>query len=228
MSGRVYVWDLPTRLFHWLLVALIAAAYLTASFDAMDWHRRIGLTLLGLVVFRLVWGFVGSRHARFADFLRGPAAVLAYLRGTWRGVGHNPLGGWSVLLLLLLPLAMVGSGLFANDDVTFQGPLAALVDKATSDQLTSLHHLAFDLLLGLIGLHLAAIAYYRLARRENLVKPMFSGWKEGEFAEQPSYRPAPWPAMLLAVAVAGGVVYGVLALQPPPPAPLPAEALPDW
>ncbi len=227
MSGRVYVWDLPTRLFHWLLVVLIAAAYLTASFDAMDWHRRIGLTLLGLVVFRLVWGFVGSRHARFADFLRGPAAVLAYLRGTWRGVGHNPLGGWSVLLLLLLPLVLVGSGLFANDDVAFQGPLAALVDKASSDRLTSLHHLAFDLLLGLIGLHLAAIAYYRLARRENLVKPMFSGWKEGDFAEEPPRRPARWPALLLAVAVAGGVVYAVTALEPPPK-PIPAEALPDW
>lgn len=228
MSGRVYVWDLPTRLFHWLLVVLIAAAYLTASFDVMDWHRRIGLTLLGLVVFRLVWGFVGSRHARFADFLRGPAAVLAYLRGAWHGVGHNPLGGWSVLLLLLLPLAMVGSGLFANDDVAFQGPLAALVDKATSDQLTSLHHLAFDLLLGLIGLHLAAIAYYRLARRENLVKPMFSGWKEGDFTEEQPRRPTRWPALLLAVAVAGGVVYGVTTLEPPPPAPIPAEALPDW
>ncbi|MCU0933010.1 MAG: cytochrome b/b6 domain-containing protein [Thiobacillaceae bacterium] len=228
MSGRVYVWDLPTRLFHWLLVVLIAAAYLTASFDAMDWHRRIGLTLLGLLVFRLVWGFVGSRHARFAEFLRGPAVVLAYLRGAWHGVGHNPLGGWSVLLLLLLPLAMVGSGLFANDDVAFQGPLAALVDKASSDRLTSLHHLAFDLLLGLIGLHLAAIAYYRLARRENLVKPMFSGWKEGDFAEEQPRRPARWPALLLAVVVAGGVVYGVTTLEPPPPKPIPAEALPDW
>jgi len=228
LKRRVYVWDLPTRLFHWLLVVLIAAAYLTASFDAMDWHRRIGLTLLGLVVFRLAWGFVGSRHARFADFLRGPAAILAYLRGSWRGVGHNPLGGWSVLLLLLLPLAMVGSGLFANDDVAFQGPLAALVDKATSDQLTSLHHLAFDLLLGLIGLHLAAIAYYRLARRENLVKPMFTGWKQVEHEDAEPVRPAGTLAWLFSLAMAAAVVYGVTALEPPPPPPVPAEALPDW
>lgn len=225
MQRRIYVWDLPTRLFHWLLVGLVVAAYLTATFDAMHWHRRVGLTLLGLVVFRLVWGFVGSRHARFADFLRGPAAVLAYLRGAWHGVGHNPLGGWSVLFLLLLPLAMVGSGLFANDDVAFQGPLAGLVDKATSDRLTSLHHLLFNLLLGLIGLHLAAIVFYRLARGENLVKPMLSGWKEGDFGEQPPCLPARWPAFLLAVAIAAGAVWAVLALQPPA---LPAEALPDW
>lgn len=229
---RIYVWDLPVRLFHWLLVALLLAAYLSATFGHMDWHQRIGLSILGLVSFRLAWGFLGSRHARFADFVRGPRAVRAHLRGHWRGLGHSPLGGWSVLMLLAVPLGMVGSGLFANDDIAFQGPLAGWVDKATSDLLTRLHHLGFNVLLALIALHLAAIVFYRLARRQDLVTPMITGWKTAAEDAARQAEPAPprarWAALVFSLAVAAGVVYGVLALQPPPPPPVPAEALPDW
>jgi cytochrome b len=233
MKSRVRVWDGAVRASHWLLVLLIGAAYLTEEFDAMDWHQRIGLTVLGLIVFRLVWGLVGSRHARFTDFLRGPATVRAYLRGAWRGLGHNPLGGWSVLLLLLMPLGMVATGLFANDDVVFKGVLADWVDKDVSDRLTGLHHLGFDLLLGLIALHLGAIAYHRLFRGEHLVKPMLTGWKEieaGTDDDAPGaerYRGGPF-ALILALTIAGLTVWGVLAMEPPPPPPIPAESLPDW
>jgi cytochrome b len=231
MTQRVYVWDLPTRLFHWLLVVLVIAAYLTQEFDAMEWHQRVGLSLLGLLVFRLVWGVIGSRHARFATFLRGPASVRAYLRGEWQGLGHSPLGGWSVLLLLALPLMLVGTGLFANDDVAFKGLLADWVDKAVSDRLTGLHHLAFDLLLGLVGFHIAAIAYYRRVRQQDLLRPMLTGWKQAK-PDPDSARPETfkgrWPAFILASALAGAAVYGVLAFTPPPPEPVPAQAMPSW
>jgi cytochrome b len=227
----VYVWDLPTRLFHWLLVVLVVAAYLTQEFDAMVWHQRVGLGLLGLLVFRLIWGVIGSRHARFADFLRGPAAMRAYPRGEWQGLGHSPPGGWSVLLLLALPLMLVGTGLFANDDVAFKGLLAAWVDKAVSDRLTGLHHLVFNLLLVVVGLHVAAIAYYRLVRRQDLLRPMWTGWKHAkpdpDSARSEGFR-GRWPAFILAGALAGGVVYGVLAFSPPPPEPQAAQAVPSW
>jgi cytochrome b len=233
MGNRVYVWDWPLRLFHWLLVLAIVAAYLTQYFGAMDWHQRIGLTVIGLIVFRLVWGFVGTRHARFAEFVRGPAGVLAYLRGEWRGFGHTPLGGWSVLLLLLLPLAMAASGLFANDDIAFAGLLSGWVNKSVSDQLTSLHYLGFNLLLGLIGLHLAAIAFYRLKRRVDLVRPMLTGWKEAREApldvqDSPNSAMAGGVALAFALLVAAAAVSGVVALQPAPPPPAAATAAPDW
>jgi len=229
MGNRIYVWDWPLRLFHWLLLAAIVAAYLTQRAGAMEWHQRIGLTIIGLIVFRLVWGFVGTRHARFTDFLRGPSGVVAYLRGEWRGHGHNPLGGWSVLLLLLLPLGMATTGLFANDDIAFSGLLSAWVDKAQSDNLTRLHYLGFNLLLGVVGLHLAAIAFYRFKRRINLVRPMLSGWKET--LEMPSDKPqnaAIRPlALLFSLLVAGLAVAGVAALEAEP-APAATEVTPDW
>ena len=233
MKRRVRVWDGPVRIFHWLLVLLLVAAYLSHEFDAMVWHERVGLAILGLVVFRLAWGLVGSRHARFSNFVRGPSAAFAYLHGEWRGIGPNPLGGWSVLLLLLVPLGMAATGLFANDDVVFKGPLADWISKEASDRLTSVHHFGFNLLLVLVGLHLAAIVYYRLARRENLGKPMITGYKEVEPALEETPPPASrffgrLPALVLALAVAGLVVWGVLQAVPPAPPPVPVEDLPDW
>jgi cytochrome b len=230
MRHRIYVWDWPLRLFHWLLVAAVAAAYLTQRFGAMEWHQRIGLTILGLIVFRLVWGFVGTRHARFADFLRGPKTVLTYLRGDWHGVGHNPIGGWSVLLLLLVPLMMATSGLFANDDIAFSGLLSGWVDKSISDQLTSMHFLGFNLLLGLIGLHLAAMVFYRLKRRIDLVKPMLTGWKEipEPSSETENMNHSGTFALIFSVFVAGMTVAAVIALEPAPPPPIPTITSPEW
>lgn len=176
---RVRLWDLPTRIFHWLLTVLVIAAVITAKTggNAMVWHGRIGLTILGLVVFRIVWGLVGSTYARFSSFLPTPASISAYLRGQWHGLGHNPLGALSVFGMLAMLSVQVSTGIFANDDIAFQGPLAALIDKELSDTLTGVHKLSIKILIALIVLHLGAIAFYAFVKKDNLVKPMISGWK---------------------------------------------------
>ena len=110
--ARIKIWDLPTRLFHWLLVALIAGAFITENLGVMEWHGRVGLAILGLIVFRIIWGFVGSTYARFCTFIRGPQAIKAYLKGEWHGLGHNPLGALSVLGILATVGLQVGTGLF--------------------------------------------------------------------------------------------------------------------
>ncbi len=124
-AGRVRVWDLPTRLCHWALAVCVAGAFVTQAVEAMAWHGRFGLAILGLVVFRIFWGFFGSTYARFATFVRGPGAIRAYLQaakaGAWRGFGHNPLGALSVLALLAILATMAATGIFANDDVSFTG-----------------------------------------------------------------------------------------------------------
>ncbi|HMN46111.1 MAG TPA: cytochrome b/b6 domain-containing protein [Povalibacter sp.] len=181
VSARtVQVWDLPVRLFHWTLVLSIAAAYVTAEFGGSnwaDWHGRIGAFVLALLVFRLIWGFIGTPTARFRNFFPTPSRLVAYLRGRWQGRGHNPLGALSVIALLALVAAQVATGLYANDDIAFAGPLSASVGKSTSDALTGWHEQIFYVLAGFIGLHVLAIIFYLLVRRSNLVTPMITGSK---------------------------------------------------
>lgn len=181
---RVRVWDLPTRLFHWTLALLVAASFITAEIggNAMLWHMRAGYAILALVLFRILWGLAGDRYALFASFVRGPRRVLAYLGATLRGhaartAGHNPLGALSVLALLAALAVQATTGLFANDDIATEGPLAKLVSGAASTWLTRIHKWNETLILVLIGLHLAAIVFYALAKRENLVWPMIIGDK---------------------------------------------------
>jgi cytochrome b len=176
------VWDRATRLVHWALAPLILFLWWTAHDDRMGWHRWAGLAVLGLLVFRLAWGLLGGSTARFAHFVRGPGAAFAYGRSLFAKTrkaavaGHNPLGGWSVLALITTLSAVVSLGLFAEDvDGLEPGPLARFVDFDAGRTAARLHHLAFDVLLWLIGLHVAAIAFYALARRENLVGPMVTG-----------------------------------------------------
>lgn len=180
MKVTIHLWDLPHRLFHWLLAASVAAAYATAKVGGewIDWHGRLGVFILGLLVFRIVWGFIGSTHSRFATFFPTFSRVKAYVKGQWEGIGHNPLGALSVIGLLLTLGVQVGTGLFANDDIAFQGPLFNFVDKDDSDKLTGWHNSSINVLLGLIALHLVAIVYYRVAKKTNLVKPMLTGKKE--------------------------------------------------
>lgn len=177
--SRQHIWDLPTRLFHWLLVIAIITAYVTGQLggNLIVWHGRAGLFILGLIVFRIVWGLIGSPCARFSHFVRGPRAILAYLQGHWQGVGHNPLGALSVIALLLLVGAQATTGLFTNDDITFEGPLAGLVSKETSDSLLGVHVQLQNILIGLVVLHLLAIVFYALVKRDNLVRPMVTGWR---------------------------------------------------
>jgi cytochrome b len=170
------VWDLPTRATHWLLAVLIPFSWWAAKSDHLPWHRMSGYVILGLLVFRLIWGFAGSPTARFGRFLKGPAAIAAYLRGQARAaVGHNPLGGWSVIALLAVTAVQVGLGLFSVDEDSVEaGPLSSLVSFDTGRAIAHLHHRLFWGLAGLIVLHLTAIAIYAL-RGANLVRPMITG-----------------------------------------------------
>lgn len=230
---RQRVWDLPIRLFHWLLVASIAFAYVSGQLggNLIDWHARAGFFIVGLVVFRLVWGVVGTPTARFATFVRGPAAIAAYLRGEWRGIGHNPLGALSVLGLLALVGAQAATGLFTNDDIAFQGPFADWVGKELSDRFHGWHALLQNGLLALIGVHVAAIVFYARVKKENLVKPMITGWAEAPATTTPaSRRGGGVVAFVVSVLIAGAATWAAAGglLPPPPPAAQPAAAPPAW
>lgn len=229
-TRTVRVWDLPTRLFHWALVLAVAACFVTAKAGEMEAHGIAGLSVLGLLVFRVAWGFAGSTHARFASFVRGPRAVRDYLQGRWHGLGHNPVGALSVLAFLAVLLAQAGSGLFASDDSLFQGPLAALASAGTVEQLSSLHRLQEPLLIALVVLHVAAMAWYRRVKRRDLVTPMFTGRAA---TDDPSARDAQGGgavAFVLCVLLALGAVYaasGAL-IPPPPPVVEPVPPPPSW
>ncbi|NYT79494.1 cytochrome b/b6 domain-containing protein [Alcaligenaceae bacterium] len=173
----VRVWDLPTRIFHWALVVCVVGAYVTIKLGGlwMDWHTRFGLTALGLIIFRLTWGIVGPHYARFTQFVRGPQKLIGYLRGRYNSVaGHNPLGALSVMALLLFIGFQAVSGLFANDDIFTAGPLA-YIDSQWSSRLTYLHKLNEWVLLGIVGLHIVAIAWYQFIKRKNIISPMIHG-----------------------------------------------------
>lgn len=183
MAYRVRVWDLPTRLFHWLLVACVAGSLVSGYVGggAIDWHARFGYVLLALLLFRLVWGFVGGHWSRFASFVRSPRSVAAYLRGQAHPdhlVGHNPLGAGSVLAILLVLLAQVATGLVNDDEISFQGPLYPLVSSRLASAAHTFHAWGQWLVIALVVLHLAAIAWYGLRKRQNLVRPMVLGDKE--------------------------------------------------
>ena len=174
------VWDLPTRLVHWLLVAGVGLSWLTGETGRLEWHRWSGYGLLGLVLFRIYWGFFGSSTARFARFVRGPRAVFAYLRGAWQAVpGHNPLGALSVLALLALLATQIVLGLFAVDvDGIESGPLSLYVSFEGGRDAARWHGALFDVLLWLIALHIVAILYYGLVRKQNLAASMLHGERE--------------------------------------------------
>jgi cytochrome b len=219
---RVRVWDLPLRLFHWLLVAAVITAFVTAKIggNAMVWHGRAGLAVIGLLVFRIVWGFIGSTHARFAGFVRGSAAIRAYLKGQWRGVGHNPLGALSVLAMLGLLSVQAAAGLFADDDIAFQGYLYSLAGADLSARVTAIHKLFEPLLILLVALHIGAIAFHVRVRRNNLVKPMITGWKDVS-ETTPESRPGGGGliAFVVAIAIATAAACAASgALLPPPTA----------
>ncbi|MEX8492558.1 cytochrome b/b6 domain-containing protein [Sphaerotilus sp.] len=181
----VRIWDWPTRLFHWVLALCVAGAVVSAKMggNAMAWHVRFGLAVLALLVFRLIWGVIGGRWSRFASFLYTPATLLRYLRGQSRpdervDVGHSPLGALAVFSLLGLLAVQVATGLVADDEIASTGPLIRFVESATSLAATSWHKSWGQwLLLGLVALHVAAIAVYRLVHRRDLVRPMLVGDK---------------------------------------------------
>jgi cytochrome b len=203
----IKVWDIPTRLFHWLLVGLVIISFITGKIGgtAMKYHEWSGFAILLLVLFRLMWGFIGGQQSRFSTFLKGPAAVIYYAssllsKDSKQHIGHNPLGGWAIIAMLNSLLIQAGTGLFANDDILTEGPLYHLVSKQTSDWLTGVHHLNQKVLMVLVALHICAIMFYLIAKRENLLKPMITGSKIWEQKIDSSWG-NPALALLLAMAV---------------------------
>ena len=214
------VWDLPLRVTHWALALAVAGSFAThyAGIEWFAWHRRCGYVVLVLTVFRVLWGIVGTRHARFANFVRSPIAVLQYVRGrAARPVGHNPLGALSVLALLALLLLQAGSGLLANDEIMSMGPFYGWIAPELSNRITSLHRNSSDVLLVLVALHVAAIAWYALVRGERLVLPMVTGRKPA--ADLPAGEAITHSRTPLAVAIVAALVFVlVLAVRAAPEA----------
>jgi cytochrome b len=212
----VAVWDLPVRVFHWLLVAFFLGLWVSGKTGELDIHMKMGMAVLSMLLFRLLWGFVGSSTARFSHFVAGPSGALDYLRTVregrpWMGLGHNPLGGWSVMALLTVLLVQGSAGLFTSDDIFTDGPLAWTVSSATVKQLSAVHRLGSKLLLVLVALHVGAVVFYLMAKGENLVRPMLTGRKAvppEQAGEAAGLRfGSPWLALAL-LAAAAVVVFG--------------------
>ena len=216
-NSRTLIWDLPTRLFHWLLAVLILLQYGTAEWHwlSMQWHVWFGYATLALILFRVIWGFAGSQTARFADFVRGPRRAFAYTRELLAGrapfnVGHNPLGGWSVLAMLLCLLVQTITGLFtSNRRHTEVGPWALHVPDAWSQRLTEIHKINQNVLLVLIGVHIAVVLMYWIGKNENLIGPMLHGRKA--LASKAPLRFASAMRALVVLAVAALIVCIVVA-----------------
>jgi cytochrome b len=218
---QVRVWDLPTRLFHWLLVAAVIGLVITSQVGGnwMTWHMRLGYTVLTLLLFRVVWGFTGGHWSRFSNFWFGPRAALRYLRepGAFRHVlGHSPLGALSVFALLAFLLAQAVTGLFVDDEIAFSGPLSRFVSNASVTQLTTYHKLVGKwVLIVLVSLHVIAVLVYLWGKRQNLIKPMISGDKDVDLdlpmASQD--RSAQRITALVVLLLAGGIVWWIASLS---------------
>jgi cytochrome b len=221
---RVAVWDAPVRLFHWTLAVLVVFSFVTGKVAGswLEWHMRSGYTILALLLFRLAWGVVGSQTARFTAFVRGPRAGLDYLKATLarrqpQVLGHNPLGGWMVLFMLAILLVQAATGLFVDDEISTQGPLAVKVSNAMVARLTTVHRYNEWVILAAVVLHVIAIATYHWGLRVNLVGPMVHGKMVIPAAVPPPRVAASWVAAVL-FAIACGTVYWLVAIYPRAPA----------
>jgi cytochrome b len=213
---KVKVWDVPVRLFHWLLLGLVGFSWWSGDQgdNWMDWHSKSGYAILTLLLFRIGWGFIGSDSARFAQFVRGPRASFAYLRSVFKRqpkayLGHNPLGGWMIMALLLVLLVQVITGLLGNDDSDYSAPLSHWVSHDTSSFITTLHVYNFDLLLILVGVHIAAVLTHLVMRRDDMLKAMFTGVKTRQTGESAGRMVSVWRAIVL-LGLMAGAVYGLL------------------
>lgn len=217
-STLVRVWDMPTRLFHWMLVILMVFSWYSADQGYMDVHLWSGCIFLTLLLFRISWGFLGSTTARFSNFLQLPPKVMDYLKALFGNnkplyAGHNPAGGLMVIVLISTLLTQTITGLFSNDGVRFHGPLALSVTLDMSDRLTELHGIIFNGILILVWLHLVAIFFYWLVKGENLIKPMVTGYKyRDHLPKQLNLSFTHWNVALIVLSVAAGIVGWILLL----------------
>lgn len=191
-AKAVRIWDIPTRLFHWSLVGLLGVSCytgLTGGFYEMDWHMKSGYGILTLVLFRILWGVIGTRYAQFREFLPGPSQIKGHLvtalKKPYQRAGHNPLGALNIFVILIILLVQAVTGLFANDDIFTEGPLAGKVSYETSRWLTGIHEINIWILAGLVTMHLLAIALHQFHFRENLVKAMLTGKKKATAIQVP-------------------------------------------
>ncbi len=214
--GAAYpLWDSPVRLIHWLIAILLPASWWTAEQGNLDVHQWLGLTILVAVVTRLCWGLIGSPQARFSDFLRGPGAVIAALRGAEDGrtPGHNAAGGWSALVLWTLLIAQALSGTVNSDDILFTGPFREVFDSGISDAISAWHEPLFNILLSFVVLHVLAIVFYERVRDKRLLRPMITGsapGRHGTGPAQPLYK-----AVIIALLLAG-MLWALIELAPEP------------
>lgn len=209
---RVKLWDGPVRIVHWLLVVLIAFSWWSSE-DHLNWHRWSGYAIIGLVLFRLYWGFAGGGAARFSSFVRGPRAVATYVatvarRDVATTPGHNPLGAVSVLALLAVLLVQVGTGLFVVDIDAFEGgPLSDRVSYDTGRALAEIHELSFRALQALVVLHVGAVLFYWIWKRTNLIWPMVTGQRT--LPSDPGLAGAPLWRLIVGVVLAAAIAWAL-------------------
>ena len=208
MKKSIRVWDLPTRIFHWLFALTIIGSIITIQLGEQQLHAYCGYTALILIFFRIIWGFIGPFHIRFVNFIPTWSKLRAYFQGiSFGGLGHNPLGALSVIALIFIPLIQGLTGLFIDDDIAFTGPLSKYISNDLVSTLSSIHRINSNLIYGVIGLHVVAILYYLIFKRKNLIKPMIDGDQllSEEHAEKKSLEPLPqsslddWQVRVLAL-----------------------------
>ena len=237
MSDKRLVWDLPLRAFHWLLLLSLVGLWVTAKADAdymdwftkhfdvtwMQWHFRFGFFVIGLLSFRIIWGFIGPKHARFVNFVPGPAKVIAYLGTVFRrdsapSIGHNPLGALMVLVILALVGLQAYTGLFNSDDVVWDGPYHSAVSSAFASRMGAIHQLNYRILLWVVAVHVLAIAFYSFYKRQRLVPPMIHGYKPSAIVpEHEAIRSSQLLKALIVALVCAGAVTVLVKMAPEPP-----------
>jgi len=223
-ESGIPVWDLPTRLFHWMLFPVLVGSWVTHELG-LEWtemHMWFGYTALTLVLFRIVWGFVGPAHARFSSFLAGPGRTGAYARAWREGsppkyTGHNPLGGWAIVAMLVSILVQAVTGMFNGDEIMYSGPWHWTVSSDVAEAVEEIHEINFGILLALIALHLTAVASYWVRWRTNLVTPMLTGRKPTGEADPAAAITGNRAAVAVVVLVlAAAAVWLVVSLAPTP------------
>jgi len=223
------VWDWPLRLWHWLFALAVVGAWITGEwggFDWRQWHLWFGQTAVGLLIFRILWGFVGPRHARFGQFVPGPSRLWAYLKTLHRrdapeSVGHSPLGAVAVLVLLTVLTVQTASGLFISDDILYEGPWFVAVSEDTADFASTIHHrLAWPVGI-LIIIHIGAILFYRLFKSQRLTRAMLTGCKPAERVPQSAAIPGSRSLLaLILIVLVAALPWWLLSFAPPEPPPL--------